>query len=177
VLASDDNAVTDVVIDAEGEAVVLDTGGESSWLALMDVLYTETTASEWSVTGSVDDCQADVALTVTVTNTWGLQATEVVWWPELEAAPSGVQPPHGPDSGGTEITIYGDDLSRTSEVWFAQKEATVVEASDDQVIVLSPSGEAGPRRGAAKTQSPVYGCHSTCDISTSGSACSVTLMP
>jgi hypothetical protein len=59
----------------------------------------------------------------------------------------GVDPPHGPFSGGTLVSLRGNGFASNARVWFGDTEvdASLVIAADTQrVQVTSPPGPAGP---------------------------------
>src|SRR5262245_22791957 len=59
----------------------------------------------------------------------------------------GVDPPHGPFSGGTLVSLRGNGFASNARVWFGDTEvdASLVLAIDPQrVQVTSPPGTAGP---------------------------------
>jgi hypothetical protein len=59
----------------------------------------------------------------------------------------GVDPPHGPFSGGTLVSLRGNGFASNARVWFGDTEvdpSLVVAADPQRVQVTSPPGPAGP---------------------------------
>jgi len=132
VVASDANAVTNVVV----------TGAREDWFPLRDPTTTATT-STWSLDDQSHDCEAPLELDVEVTNLMGLVATAEAAWPETDPEGGGLEPPHGPDSGGTEVTITGTELAYVHTVWFGDEAVSPESAEDEVLVVTTPVGTAG----------------------------------
>lgn len=132
VVASDANAVTNVVLAAE----------EAVWYPLRD-LSMSSTLSAWRLVDQAHDCGQDLLIEVTVTNLLGLQASGQASWPEVELDPGVVTPVHGSDAGGTVVHIAGSGLEAVEAVQFGEVDAVPTAADADGLTVTTPAGSPG----------------------------------
>ena len=134
VMASDANEVTDLALQPDVE-------GAAPWLALLDLEYDEGGLSRWMVEDEALACEDSYTFTITATNILGEQSTATAYWPVPEPELSDVDPPHGPETGGSTVTITGEDLANVDEVRFGEESATLLAVDETTVEVSTPAGE------------------------------------
>ena len=116
--------------------------GEARWYPTLDIDQGPGTVTAWDVEEDLG-CDGPWELTLTATNLLGFDSSYTLYWPVLEPETEGVQPEVGPTSGGSIVTILGDEIDQASSVRFGGEPATILGTEDGALVVETPAHAAG----------------------------------
>ncbi len=109
---------------------------DTTWFAV------EQSPNKWEAEEAAD-CEGTWEIELTVVNAFARTSSTTLYWPVVEPDTDGVEPPYGTTAGGQEVVISGDDLELAEVVLFGSEVATILSATEEGLVVLTPAHEAG----------------------------------